>query len=179
MKKEIAHNSKEIFVGGNMILVRPLHRTEAFAANTYQELVSSNIFTSLGELEHMPSGTLENFCSRDDSFVYVALSEENEPRNPLGIAIYIKNNTTQAHEMSILVSKQYTGTRLPFELADSLIHDAASHRVMTLYTVDRSYDSDMRKLADKLGMSVRLQPGNSRQMRYSLQVDEHPGIVVF
>jgi len=179
MKEEIAHNSKEFFIGGKMLLVRPLDATEAFAGNTYQQLISSDNFTSLGELEHMPSGTLASFCTSDDSFVYVALSEENETQGPLGIALYVKNSVTGAHEMSVLVTDRYTGTRLPFELADSLIHDAASHRVMTLYTVDRSYDSSMRKLADKLGMSVRLQPGNSRQIKYSLQVDEHPGVVVF
>jgi len=174
-----AHNSKEFFIGGNMVLVRPLQASESVGKKTYQELLASSDLSAMGELQHVPSGTLSELTELPDSFVYVAVSEENDQDNPLGIALYVKNEITGAHEMSILISKQYIGTRLTYELADSLIVDAATHRVMTLYTVDRSDDIEMRKLAKKLDMSVRLVSGSDRQTMYTLQVDEHPGVVVF
>jgi len=174
-----AHNSKEFFIGGNMVLVRPLKTRESVGNKTYQELLASSELSAMGELQHVPEGTLSELSELPDSFVYVAVSEEDDQASPLGIALYVKNEITGAHEMSILMSKNYIGTRLSFELADSLIVDASTHKVMTLYTVDRSDDIEMRKLAKKLDMSVRLVSGSDRQTMYTLQVDEHPGVVVF
>lgn len=176
MKTTVAHNSKEFFIGGNMVLIRPLLADEPLADYTYQDLITSGHLTALGELQQKPLNTLAEICVSDDTFVYIAVSEEDSAM-PLGVSLYVKNDVTDAHEMSILVSKQFVDTRLPFELAESLIQDASSHQVMTLSTIDRSDDKNMRELANKLGMSVRWMP--DRQTRYSLQVDEHPGVVVF
>jgi hypothetical protein len=99
---------------------------------------------------------------------------------PAGLAVYAKNEITGSHEMAIAVTEEFIDTRLPYELADSIVKDAASHRVMTLYTTDSSTNTKLAALAQKLGMSVRIDPDRTdRTVSYSLQVDKHPGIVVF
>jgi len=178
MNQAIAHNSSEFFINKEMMLIRPLRKNETFAQKTYQELVESGDYYSLGELQHSPDGALEKYCNAEsgESFVYIAESEEQFQGSPLGVALYIKNQNTGAHEMSLLVSNKFIDTRLPFELANSLIDDAANHRVIALYTLDSTDDITMRKLAKKLDMNVRLEPGDGRTVRYSLVVDKNPGV---
>jgi len=173
MKNTNTHNLKEFFIRGKMLLIRPLHASDTFANSTYQQLLSSGKFTSLGELEYIPGGTLQCISNMDNSFVYIVISEEHENADPLGFALYGKNNLTGRHEMSVLVTDHYIDTRLAYELADSLIRDAAAHNVTTLNTVDRKNDKNLRSLALKLGMTVRLQPADRRTIKYSLQADEY------
>lgn len=179
MNEAIAHNSAEFFINKKMMLVRPLRKNESFAQKTYHELLTSENYYTFGELERAPTGTLEEYCNpiSGDSFVYIAESAENDQTEPVGVALYIKNKNTGAHEMSLLVSNSFIDTRLPFELASSLIDDAANHRVIALYTLDSTEDINMRKLAKRMNMSVRLEPGDGRTVRYSLMVDKHPGVV--
>ena len=182
MNDKTAHNSKEFFIDGSMVNIRPLSLSDDIAGTPYSKILENDSFITLGQLSHPDNTGLYDYQSTDDGFVYLAESENDETNNKqvIGLAIYKKSSITFSHEMSLIIAKDYLTTRLPYELAETLIKDAASHRIQTLYTKDDSTDNHMLGLAQKMGMSVRIeQDTTGRNIVYSLQVDEHPGIVRF
>lgn len=177
-KAKVAHNSKEFFIDNQMILIRPLNSEEQHAQHTYQTLKGDKDYTTIGEFESSPDRKLFYYCAdqTDNCMVYIAHSEESDEPEPLGFAVYAKNKITKSHEMAVFVKSYYAKTRLPFELMQSLISDASDHNVWSVYTIDDTYDSSMRAIAEKMNMSVRLVQGQNRRVRYTLQVDKHPGV---
>lgn len=182
MTVKIAHNSKEFFINGNMVNIRPLKDSDDIATSTYSGMLTDDSFVTLGQFKNPDNTTLFDYLLSDNGFVYLALSEDAGINNPqvIGLALYRKNSITLSHEMSLIITREYLQTRLPFELAETLIIDAAEHGVQTLYTKDDSTDNHMLNLARKMDMSVRLEKDTAgRTVVYSLQVDEHPAVVRF
>ena len=175
------HNTESLFIDRKMILIRPLHSSESFAKKNYIELLELYDYVAIGVFQKPSRESLDTYCKLkdNDSMVYVAVSEEDNSLPPLGVALYIRNETTNSHEFSILVKRNYLHTRLGLELTSMLATDAANHEVKALFTSDSSEDKFMYNIAKKLNMSERLIPHKTRQVRYSLQVDKHPDIVKF
>jgi hypothetical protein len=193
-----SHDSKEFFIDEKMILVSPITVQDSIAGQTMAELVASGNYTEIGKIDFPVESTLGEYGSIDSekpiSAVFTARLEtakletaklETTGSNhttdvlPIGIAIYVQNPITLTHELSILVQPDYANTRLPLELLDSLVLDAAENGALTLSTTDTNDDVHMRAIADKTGMSVRLDNKHYRHTRYTLQVDKHPGVVMF
>jgi hypothetical protein len=203
-----SHDSKEFFIDEKMILVSPTTVQDSIAGQTMAELVASGNYTEIGKIDFPVESTLGEYGSIDSekpiSAVFTARLEtakletakletakletaklETTGSNhttdvlPIGIAIYVQNPITLTHELSILVQPDYANTRLPLELLDSLVLDAAENGALTLSTTDTNDDVHMRAIADKTGMSVRLDNKHYRHTRYTLQVDKHPGVVMF
>lgn len=193
MNKTAAHNTKAFFIDGTMVNIRPIELSDALASKAYTEVFSADGFIQLGHLQHRQNTELYHLSTEETGFVFIAVTQQSDQppaagapqqqkasQQPIGVGIYAKNQNTGTHELSIGVAKEFINSRLPFEIAETLIEDAASHQVMTLSIIDNSTNRKMALLAQKLGMSVRMQPAaGDRTVHYSLQVDKHPGIVVF
>lgn len=179
MEKTIGHDSKEFMVDGGVFLVRPLSSTDAASRKTYNQVLNEENMVALGQLSLSDVPLLDFLKDNDQSYIYIALSEETKDQMemPVGIAIYLKNAITGSHEISMVVSKKYKNSRVMFELTDSLIKDASKHNVMTVFITGSTDDKNLFALTKKLGMSPRLVSGGKRLVRYSLQVDQHPGVV--
>jgi len=175
---KIAHNSKEFFIDGQMILIRPLAADEDFAQKSWAELLKTEKYIAIGEFETASEKAFSKLCMPIDneSMVYVAHSEEGDQTEILGLAMYVKSKLTKSHEMGVLVKREYADSRLAFELTESLTRDASEHSILTVYTTDDTFDAHMSAVAEELGMSVRLVPGKNRRVRYTMQVDKHPVI---
>jgi hypothetical protein len=190
-------SSREFFIDGKMILVRPLVATDPIAARCYADCIGPNA-NVIGELSFTIDAPLRQYRNNDsaDSSVYVAVraaqqdaSAESElvtetghggtAAEAIGFGVYIRNPVTLNHEFSVVVNENFSETRLALELIDSLVLDAAENGVQTLTTEDSNADTHMQHIAKKLGMSSRLDTARFRHTRYTLQVDKHPGIVTF
>ena len=182
MNDTTAHNSKEFFIDGSMVNIRPLTLSDEIASTPYSKLLENHSFVTLGRLSELDNIGLYDYQTADQGYVYVAETENDETNNTqvIGVALYKKSKITLSHEMSLIIAKDFLNTRLPYELAETLIKDASTHRIQTLYTKDDSTDNHMLNLAQKMGMSVRIEKDTTgRNIVYSLQVDEHPGVVRF
>ena len=176
------HNSTQFYVGGNMVLIRPLRIDEQIAKNTYNEIKDK--FLSYGKFDIPPINPLSDYCgstsemrfyeNASSRMVFVA-KEGVDKKAVLGVALYVENQETAAHEYSVLVHPEYVSFRLAFELTYALAKDGAENGVRTLWTTESSENLQMAHIARDLDMSVRTD--KYRQIRYSLQVDKHPDVV--
>lgn len=190
-------SSREFFIDGKMILVRPLATSDPIAAKRYTDCIGADD-TVTGELSFTIDAPLRQYGNKDsvDSSVYVAVRAAQEDASKesalatengrsgtaaeaVGFGVYICNPVTLNHEFSVVVNENFSETRLALELIDSLILDAAENGVQTLTTEDSNADTHMQHIAKKLSMSSRLDTARFRHTRYTLQVDKHPGIVTF
>lgn len=172
------HNSVDFYIDGEFIEIRPLHSSEPFAKNSIEELLKQG-FVSIGEFKTQPNVPLKTMCDEENTnsgTVFVAITEKDNFKVPVGVALYSFSEASQAHEMGTLISSKYQHTRLSYELNCQMIEDAKSNGVKTIYTTDSTEDIEMRNVAKKLNMSVRLDK-KYRTVRYSLQTDLHPWIV--
>lgn len=172
------HNSVDFFIDGKMIKIRPFHSDEPYATKSITDLTKLG-YVPIGQFQTRPEDPLSDFCDDENEVsgtVFVALSEEDDFATPVGFALYNENKTIQSHEMAVLIAGRFEHTRLSYELARQLLEDAKNNGVKTVYTTDSNDDIEMRNVAKKLNMSVRL-AGKYRTTRYSLQTDEHPWIV--
>lgn len=188
-------SSREFFIDGKMILVRPLATSDPIAAKCYADCIGADD-TVTGELSFSIEAPLHQYGSNDstDSSVYVAVRASQEDTSvesalatdsgrsdtttgAIGFGVYKRNPVTRNHEFSVVVKKNFSDTRLALELIDSLVLHAAENGVQTLTTEDSNADTHMQHIAKKLGMSSRLDTARFRHTRYTLEVDKHPGIV--
>lgn len=182
------HDSREFFIDDNMILIRPLVASDSIADKRYKDFIDNSDYVVVGEINFAADEPFGDYNATDtgNSAVFIAVIEKDTGANisgssdkPVGIALYVENPITRNHELSILVNPDYVDTRLTLELMDSLVFDAAENGVQTLTTEDSNDDTHMQHIAKKLGMSARLDTNKFRHTRYTLQVDKHPGVVVF
>lgn len=179
------HDSKEFFIKEKMVLIRPLAATDPHAGDQLKDVIEREHFDCVGEISIGTDRSLFDYCQAADksSTVFIALSEDDSTDTvnqcTVGLAMYINNPTTLSHEMTLLIHPDFLDTRLSLELMDSLVADAAENGVRTLTTTDSNEDIHMRYLANKLGMSNRIATDDYKHTRYTLQVDKHPGTVIF
>jgi hypothetical protein len=173
----VAHHSTTFFVDGRKVLVRPLAPHERTGEFTYGQLMDK--YLTYGEFESPPELPLSGYCggNSDRHMVLVAVSEEGDEAEPLGIAVYCANPESMTHEFSVLVNPRFADTRIPYELTSALAQDARNSGAMTLTTTESSEHLQMAHIAKDLDMSSRNH--GHRRVRYTLQVDKHPEVVVF
>lgn len=178
MVETTGQESKEFFIDDEMILIEPLRGESGLLDLTIADVQQLDGFHPFGYLKHNTDARLKRLCKDDDSDVEVFRARrEDGDLQAIGVALYQLDKTTGSHEMAMVVQNSFRRTRLPYELMASLMVEAKSHGVKTVYTTDSNDNIYMRNLADKCNMSVRLDSDNLHHSIYSLSVDEHPGII--
>lgn len=184
MAESTTGDSVDFFVDGKLVHIRRVNSGDAVSDNTLSTLLDSADYAVLGKWSEAGDESLARLVNSAGVFVHAAFLQEDDTEDiddlrPLAIAVAI-DKPSLAREMSILVVRQFVESRIPFEIARVLLAEAAEHGALTVTTTDSSQNSSMRKLAGKIGMSVRIEPhSDGRTIRYSIQTDPHPGIVKF
>jgi len=117
-----------------------------------------------------------------ESFAYVAFknnADDASDHTPVAYALCAENKVYQSHQFFISVDEDLKSTRMPSELLSMLANHAKRQDTKTLFCHADENNIEMRALAERARMSVRLETGKPHGVMYSMILDEHPGIVKF
>jgi hypothetical protein len=176
-------NATDFFIREQMVRIRPVSAGDQIAGKTLQSIVADSDYDTFGTLSVTHEKPLAELIDADDAVVHAAFLQEDEIEDsddtyPLALCMAVTGDAPTMCELTMVVSRDFLDTRLPFEIASTLLTQAADKGAMTVTTTDDTSNIHMRALAEKLGMSVRMVPdGNGRIVRYTAQTDQHPGIV--
>ncbi|MBX2885046.1 MAG: GNAT family N-acetyltransferase [Granulosicoccus sp.] len=178
MRTENQMSINPVQIQGKQITIRPVRKSDKgltlnFAATLSAESQKNQF---LGGVRQLSAKDIEQICDTNfpDSMAFVATLMAEGIEREVGLARYVEDTTTGAHELAISIATEYRHSTLARTLVEYLAAYARKHRVRVLYTVDLDSNTAMRKLADDLNMSVRLDPDHTHQVIYSLNVDAHP-----
>ncbi len=173
---------KPVLINGQEITIRPIRHDDTSLEADFVEQLSDQAkhYRFFGGIRQLSDTDIQNLCDVDyhNSMAFVALTTEKGKTREIGVARYIRDEATGSHEMALTVSDDFRLSTLGRTLVEYLVAYAKKHKVKSLYSVDLNDNIDMRKLAEQMGMSVRLDPKDAHQVIYSLSVDEHPETVV-
>jgi len=172
-------------ISGDHYLIRPVRRSDfVIDLETCEALPNvSDKAILLGQKPSTSSVNLRGIYdfSIPDAMGFVASekpsTDSDKTASIAGFALMVKNPTQHTHQFYLSVDPTHRLDRLAAELMTMLINYAKSHDIPTLFCVADEHNVDMRALAEKAHMSVRLESGKQHQVNYSLFLDQHPGIV--
>jgi hypothetical protein len=175
MTSQVSENINTVIIDGRKITIRPIRHTDTCLEEYFIEHLSEKTRHNrfLGTVKQLNSKELQRLCDVDyhDSMAFVATIDEAGKEREVGVARYVKDNSAQAHELAVTVADEFIGSGVGQVLVETLVTYGNINGVKTLYSMDSSSNSDMRKLAKELGMSVKGDPNDSHQVIYSLNVD--------
>ena len=183
MSTTIQENTRSVNINDQAVSIRPIKHDDVYLeSNFIKDLTAQTKHNRFfGGIKQLSEKEVQRLCDVDyhNSMAFVATIESSGIEKEVGVARYSKNDATQSHELAVTVADDFHNTKLGEILVQTLVDYGRNHGVKTIYSIDLHSNSDMRKLAKELGMSVRLDPDDSHQLIYSLSVDEHPERVVF
>lgn len=182
MNTETVERKQSVTINDQDITIRPLNVNDIFfqTHGINRPTTESSDTRNPGSADLLSSDELSRlFDSKNkDSMAFVATLNNAGVTSEVGVALYAKNSNTLSHEMVVNVTDEFRHTDLARELVESLILYAKEHQVATIYSIESTDNIDMRKLAEDVGMSVRLDSNNSEKVIYSINVEKHPNRVV-
>lgn len=182
MSTEASDGVTTLTIADQQVTIRPIRHDDACLEEQFIEDLSEQTKRNrfLGGVKQLSEKEIQQLCDVDyhDSMAYIATVADGDNTREIGVARYAKNSITQSHELAITIADDFRNSTLGRNLVDTLVDYAREHGVKSIYSMDLNSNTDMRKLAKDLGMSVRLDPNDSHQVIYSLNVDAHPARVV-
>jgi len=171
-----------ILINGQKVTIRPVNHDDSSMQAEFVRQLSAQAkhYRFLGGVQQLSEADVQNLCDVDyhNSMAFVALTTEKGKTREVGVARYIKDEASGTHEMGLTVADDFRFTTLGRTLVERLIAYAKKHQIRSLYSIELNDNTDMRKLAKELGMSVRLDPDDMHQVIYSLMVEDHHERVV-
>ena len=156
------------------ITIRPIRPTDAGMEAEFVKRLSSRTkhFRFLGALKELTPEMLKSFCDVDHyhSMAFVATVSQDGEEIVIGVSRYAPNTGEDVREMAVTVAHDWQHHRIGTLLTEKLIEFARDHGVNRLYSVDFVDNSSMRHLANEIGMSTQRDPGDARQVIYSLKL---------
>jgi len=111
--------------------------------------------------------------ARSSAFV---ASKVCSKRKPVGFAMHARNRDLYSHEFYISVDESLEQSTLPAELLSVLIQHAKHHGVKVLFCHANENNAAMRALAERVGMLITLESGQTHGIKYTLLLDNLPNI---
>ncbi len=156
------------------VLVRPVRHSDlAIEAEFFNDLSferKRNRF--LGGVYSVSNDEIEQLCDLDyhDSMAYIALFDNGQFPTELGMARYVKDIENNAHEMAIVLADgadtQFIGTKLLTHLFDY----ARKNGVKRLFSIEFRDNTEMKSLAEGMGMSRKIDPADIHQVIYTIDL---------
>lgn len=159
-------------VAGEMLTIRPIRITDVEMESDFIRRLSpqSKHFRFLGGVSQLTPAELTQLCDIDGkhSMAFVATVWRDGREMEIGVSRYSPNSKSDVREIAVTVADEWQNRGLGVTLMKVLIEAAKSNGVKRLYSVDSADNTAMSALATELGMSSMRDPGDSRQMIYSL-----------
>ena len=167
-------NGSQLTYSDEAVVVRPVTHSDLVIETEFFDDLSferkRNRF--LGGVISVSSDEIERLCDLDyhDSMAYIAIFNDGKFPIELGMARYVKDADNKAHEMAVVladgVDTQTIGTKLLTHLFDY----ARINGVKRLYSIEFRDNTEMKSLAEGMGMSRAVDPSDIHQVIYTIDL---------
>jgi GNAT superfamily N-acetyltransferase len=159
-------------LAGETVTIRPIRIDDLEMEQDFIRRLSPTTkhFRFLGGVRELPARELKRLCDVDgkNSVAFVATVLRNGREVEIGVTRYSPVADSAACEMAVTVADEWQHRGLGTILAKHLIDTAKLNGVTQLYSVDLTDNAAMAALAKDLGMASESDPGDWRQVIYSL-----------
>jgi len=165
-------------IAGDTYLIRPAQETDFNVDLTYSKSIPDATQSSVNFGIKPNTDNLNLFGiydvddSRSNAFLAVKI-EGAKPQNHkrVGFALYAMNRKFYSHEFYLSVDQSLRDSTLPAQLLTVIIQHAMAHGVKVLFCHADENNSAMQILAERTGMLVTLESGQSHGIKYTLTLD--------
>ena len=159
-------------VAGQSVTIRPVQPADTALYADFIRGLSDRTrhLRFLAGVHELPQEELEGFCSVDGqrTMAFIATVADNGSEVQVGACRYAPNEREDIREIAVTVADAWQDSDLGLLLTRQLIAYARSHSVKELYSLDTVDNTEMRELADELGMTATQDPEDRHQVIYSL-----------
>jgi GNAT superfamily N-acetyltransferase len=170
----MATTTQQLTVAGELVTIRPIRATDALMESDFVRKLSplTKHYRFLGGLKELTPAQAKAFCEIDGrhSMAFVATVKEDGHEIEIGVGRYAPNSQADVREMAVTISDDWQHKGLGKCLVLQLMASARDYGVTRLYSLELSENSEMRELAQELGMSSTKDPDDANQVFYSLEV---------
>lgn len=168
--------TRQLKIDNQMVTIRPICPEDAELETSFIEHLSpeSRHYRFLGAVNQLPAKLMAQLCNVDfdhtAAFIATVGSDENggEREKEIGVVRYAPDSYEDVREMAITIADEWQNKGLGTILAQELIDFARKQGIRELYSVDLADNFHMHNLAKVLGMAVKPDPNDARQVIYSL-----------
>jgi len=156
------------------VIVRPVRHSDFVIETEFFEDLSferkRNRF--LGGVSDVSSDEIERLCDLDyhDSMAYIAIFDNGQFPTELGMARYVKDVDKKAHEIAIVLADGVDTQTIGTKLLSYLFDYARLHGVKRLYSIEFRDNTEMKSLAEGMGMSRSVDPTDIHQLVYTIDL---------
>lgn len=163
---------RRLTLDGYPIIIRPISPEDTELEEEFIGRLSpmTKHYRFLGGMKHVPEKLLREFCNVDfdRNAAFIATTAEAGEEREIGVVRYAAEANTDLREMAITVADDWQKKGLGRLLAQQLIGFARERGIKKLYSIALADNSDMRALADYLGMSAHWDPDDAQRVIYCL-----------
>ena len=159
------------------VLIRPIRPSDVDRNGQFIEKLPDpgKHFAFLGGIEPLSEVALRHLCDPDHAYEMAYVALELDPRTgeageQIGVCRYSGADPAKGAEILVAVAEAWRRQGLGGRLLRRLIDYARAHGVPRLYSIDASDDDRMRALAGGAGFAEDRNPGDGRQVVYSLDL---------
>lgn len=165
----------ETLSDGTSLLIRPVNFRDAKAEREFIECLSaeSKRFRFLGQISSPSADFIDQLTDIDyvNDVAFAAVVENEGKEKIVGVSRYAVDNTRERCECAVVVADAWQHKGLGSSLMRHLIAVAKDAGLRLMESTDLAANNQMRELAHDLGFNSRPDPEDSRQVIYSLQLD--------
>lgn len=162
----------QVRIGDDLVTIRPIRFSDMAMEAAFVRKLSPETkhYRFLGGVSELSSRDLKRMCDVDGehSMAFVATISCNGVETEIGVSRYVPNSKADTREIAVTVADGWRGKGLGTILMQRLIQSARSHGVKHLYSIELADNSDMKVLADELGMTASRDPDDTHQVIYAL-----------
>ncbi len=170
MSNTTTPNINSVIINDREITIRPIQHGDTILEESFIENLSERAkhYRFLGGVSRLSANEIQHLCDVDyhDSMAFIAVVDDGGKEREIGVARYAKDAGTQSREMAITIADDFRDTNLGQVLVEQLKAYGKQHGVKTIYSMDLNDNTDMRKLANDLNMSVKRDPNDIHQVIY-------------
>jgi len=154
------------------ITIRPLCNEDINLERDFIEKLSiqSKRLRFFGVVNQLPEKLLEKLCDIDFEQRMAFIATRTSTGEEIGVSRYGESAEGDGYELAVAVADEWQHKGLGTILMNHLIDFAKQHHVKRLYAIVLGENTSMRRLAENLGMQVKRDPDNLRQVIYSLDL---------
>lgn len=164
---------QEVNVDGTDITIRPLRSDDINIERDFVEKLSiqTKRLRFFGIINQLPENLLKKLCDIDFEHRMAFIATNTATGEELGVSRYAESPDGDGYELAVTVADEWQHKGLGTLLMNQLIDFAKQHQVKRLYAIVLGENTYMRQLAKKLGMQVKRDPDDLRQVIYSLDLE--------
>ncbi len=166
---------REALSDGSEVLIRPMRRQDADAERAFIQGLSagSRRMRFLGQMSSPGDELIDALTDIDyvNDVALAAVIEKDGKERIIGVSRYAVDATRRRCECAVVVADDWQNKGLGTALMRKLIKLAQERGLEMMESIDLAENAEMHDLAEYLGFGRRQDPGDVRQVIYSLQLN--------